>query len=421
MYVIRNALKNLVRNKSRNMLLGIIIFSMIFTTAASMIINKTSEQAIHYYKTKFGAEVTMTNMSSNKDKQTPLSAEKLLTFSESEYIQSKIYTAQIATIPKGMKVLNDKSDFTNGNLIAKAYVKGSSDPSINEAFSKGLKKIIEGSIYQKKNECIISKEFADLNGLKLHDAITVISNIKEKPMPLELKITGIYEDKSLNRETEVSSPLFQPLNDVYTSFDTVADSKIFQTYGTLDVKMALKDPKMLEAFKKELKEKGLPEYYSVTVDEDTYKAMVTPIEKIAGISNKVMIGVFGCGGMILLLLSLMTIRERKYEIGVLRAMGMKKGKVAFGLLTESIAIVCICLIMGLGIAKASQPTISKAVISTQITNKIEQKKIVENVRFDANEIFMITLASLGLVLISSISGVLYATRYEPSKILSQRN
>ena len=100
---------------------------------------------------------------------------------------------------------------------------------------------------------------------------------------------------------------------------------------------------------------------------------------------------------------------------------MKKGKVAFGLLTESIAIVCICLIMGLGIAKASQPTISKAVISTQITNKIEQKKIVENVRFDANEIFMITLASLGLVLISSISGVLYATRYEPSKILSQRN
>lgn len=421
MYVIKNAFKNLIRNKNRNMLLGIIILSIIFTIAASMIINKTSEQAIRYYKAKFGAEVTMTNVSGNKENQVPLSAEKLLSFSDSKYIQSKIYTAQIAVIPKDLKVLSDSGHQAEGSMAAKAYVKGSNDPSVNEAFAKGLKKITAGAMYQNKNECIISNEFAMLNGLKPRDTITVISSTKDQPMSITLRITGIYEDKSINQENEVSSSLFQPLNDIYTGFNTVADSEIFQTYGTLDVKMALKDPNLLEKFKAELRTKGLPEYYSVSVDEDTYQNMVAPIEKIAGISNKVMLGVFGCGGLILLLLSLMTVRERKYEIGVLRAMGMKKSKAALGLLTESIAIVGLCLVMGLGIAKTAQTQLSKAVISAHITEKTAQKQIIREVQLGFNDFTMITLASLGLVLLSSISGVLFVTRYEPSKILSERN
>ena len=422
MYIITHALKNLVRNKSRNLLFGIIIFSIILTASACMIINMTSAQAIRYYKEKFGSEVTLTNLSNKQDAQDALSAETLLSFSDSEYIQSKVYSAKIAIIPEGLKVLNDSGSVSsNGALLAKAYVKGTSDPMINEDFTKGLKKIVQGSSSQNANECIISTEFAELNSLSLNDTITVISNIANQPMPIQLKITGIYEDKSLSQQTQSSSSLFYSGNDIYTNFNSLIDSAIFKTYGNIEAKMSLKNPDMLENFKAELKAKGLPDYYNVTTDEDSYKVMIAPIEKIAGIANKVMIGVFISGSIILLLLSLMTIRERKYEIGVLRAMGMKKVKIALSLLIESIMIVCICLSIGLGVAKVSQKPLSSAVIATQVKESEEQKQLIEHVQFGSKEFSDIALASLVLVFISSLSGVLFVTRYEPSKILSESN
>jgi len=62
------------------------------------------------------------------------------------------------------------------------------------------------------------------------------------------------------------------------------------------------------------------------------------------------------GAIILILLTLIAIRERKYEIGVLRAMGMKKGRVALGLWTELLVMTVLCLVLGLGVgALAAQP------------------------------------------------------------------
>lgn len=84
-------------------------------------------------------------------------------------------------------------------------------------------------------------------------------------------------------------------------------------------------------------------------------------------TNTFLIVVLVLSSMILILLSTLAIRERKYEIGVLRAMG---------LLTEMLAITGICLILGLVIGMvASQP----------------------------------------------IAGIMYITKYEPIKILSERN
>ncbi|MCG4735229.1 FtsX-like permease family protein, partial [Casaltella massiliensis] len=57
--------------------------------------------------------------------------------------------------------------------------------------------------------------------------------------------------------------------------------------------------------------------------------------------------VLGFGGSILVLISILAIRERKYEIGVLRAMGMKKGKVALGLIFETLSMIFISLSIGL--------------------------------------------------------------------------
>jgi putative ABC transport system permease protein len=55
MYILQKKIKNVVRNKGRNILLGAIIFAIIVTTVISLIINTASGSIIEDYKARFGA------------------------------------------------------------------------------------------------------------------------------------------------------------------------------------------------------------------------------------------------------------------------------------------------------------------------------------------------------------------------------
>ena len=59
MYIIQNALKNVVRNKGRNILLAAIIFAIIATTVVTLMITNTSDRIIDEYKSQFGLEVSI--------------------------------------------------------------------------------------------------------------------------------------------------------------------------------------------------------------------------------------------------------------------------------------------------------------------------------------------------------------------------
>ena len=49
MYILKNALKNLLRNKGRNIIVALIMLAMLTFTAISMIINTTTNRVIENY------------------------------------------------------------------------------------------------------------------------------------------------------------------------------------------------------------------------------------------------------------------------------------------------------------------------------------------------------------------------------------
>jgi putative ABC transport system permease protein len=133
---------------------------------------------------------------------------------------------------------------------------------------------------------------------------------------------------------------------------------------------------------------------------------------------------------------------RKYEIGVLRAMGMKKKKVALGLWSEMLIITAICLIIGFGVGSlAAQP-----VCDTLLSGQIESAKAaaqqsgmqfgialggpmknelvpLEQVDISVGMDTIIEIAVIALLLASlaSIAAISKVTKYEPIKILMERN
>jgi putative ABC transport system permease protein len=458
MYVIKNAIKNLGRNKGRNILTATIIFAIILATAVSIIINTTTSAIIEDYKSRFGSKVNIEFDVSNPvptDELDAVTVEQRKEFANSELLKSSSFRLRVYVVPKDLHSLDETETYGNTTVVGgqdqpqfrepTALLIGSSQEDISDDFAEERRKIIQGKMYENKNECLISEQYAKLNNLSIGDVITLESEYTDEPMPEELIVAGIYEDKTTTgNQMPYKSPLFNRSNEILADFDDVCGmglAKNMVKMGFVDSEYILKEPSMIDEFEKEVRSKGLSKQYLVSTDESSYNKIVGPVLGLSKITNTFLVVVLALGSMILILLSVLSIRERKYEIGVLRAMGMKKRKVAFGLLTESIVVTMLCLVLGLGIGSA----VSQPMANSMLQNQIEIAEQNENtntnggastlddiinpakplsevsIQIDSAAVLKISIIALALAGISSLVGIMYITKYEPIKILSERN
>lgn len=203
----------------------------------------------------------------------------------------------------------------------------------------------------------------------------------------------------------------------------------------IDAVYYLKRPDMLTAFEADLRAKGLPIDYAVKTDEQKFDSIAGPVESLKSISFAFLIIVLVLGAIIMVLISIIAVRERKYEIGVLRAMGMKRKKIALGLCAETIAITCLCFILGVCAGAALSQPISDAIMtgqaqssetgSTSLADRLSGTDDRRPQKIDVTVSAATALEIFGVsILLASISGAISVSRItnsEPIKILMERN
>ncbi|MBN1054964.1 ABC transporter permease [Clostridium botulinum] len=464
MYVLKNAMKNIWRNKGRNSLIGIIILGIIVSTVVAFSINTTTDEIIKDYKNRFGSEVTLSPdmeklMSQSQTGKRPeaITNKQYFDFAKSEYIKESIFKTEFGVLSKTLKAVDSDVDKNNGMLSStligtdgkqmqsdppKIKIVGNSDLKSLEEFKSDKRKIIEGEIYKEKDECVVSKEFAELNNIKVGDIIDVNRVVNIDGEPFKLKVSGIYLDATdeysglpfkeayMNRRNEILTS-FETAQGMYKNEDLYVDAKYF-----------LKNPDMLKDFEKEIRAKGLPNIFNVATDEASYNKIVGPVEGLSSITLMFVLVVLGLGSIILVLLNTLSIKERKYEIGVLRAIGMKKWKVASGLISEALMVTVICLGIGIGVGSIVAQPVSNTLLQKQIASQKEAQNKPTNgfmittgnsngetdletiseidVKLNGKALLEVTGIALLIVLLSSAVGVSYITKYEPRKILTER-
>ena len=176
-------------------------------------------------------------------------------------------------------------------------------------------------------------------------------------------------------------------------------------------------------------------------DEAGYQKLIAPLQSLQDIARLFLISVLIIGGGILIVISTLAIRERIYEIGVLRAMGMKKHALASGLLCEILLMSGICLLLAFAGAKASSGVIAEQMFQNQTQATVKQENTngtalsaiggfddasgmeAASLQVDitGTVISEIVIAAVLFAVISSAGGIYYAMRYEPRKILSERS
>lgn len=425
MYIIKNAFINLFRNRGRNVMMGIIIFIVIVLSGTSIIIHSTAKAIIEDYKNRFGSEVSL-NVIENQKKDV-IEPDKLLAFGDSKYLLNKLYIAKIAYVPKNLIAVNDDGSLKQNNsdyLTPKGYLISTSRDNINDDFKNGIKIIVSGKMFENDNEVLISKTFAELNQLNVDDQIELSSISPDEALTVKLKVSGIYEDISV-KASNAGLALNDSDNEIYTSFTTLTSSALYQQHGLLEATFYLKKPQFLNQFKEELIAKGLPANYDVSTDEKGYEQIMKPVQSLANMSSLFTISSLVIGSILIILLSMYAIRERKYEVGVLRAMGMKKKSVAIGLISEMVIITLICLLLGLAATSLSSKYANELLLKQQIeiSEQLKEDTSLNKVeaKLDVNTAGNIVGVSILLGVISTIGTIIYITRFEPRKILSERN
>lgn len=285
---------------------------------------------------------------------------------------------------KGDRIFGSNSDFT---------VVGYSSEDAMTSFINGTSSVSDGTVFDMGNanyQCIISSDLATYNGLSTGDTIK-ISNPNNEDETYELEIVGIYTDESSNENSfsMFGSTSSDPANNIYVNYETLDDivntslsveeddetSAISQTLSATYCFATVDD---YNAFEEEARELGLDDSYVInSSDVSSFENSMLPLETLSQMAGYFLIVILAIGAIILVVLNIFNIRERKYEIGVLTAMGMKKSKVALQFITEIFVVTLIAVVIGSGIGAVSSVPVTNALLENQVASQTSQQEQVE--------------------------------------------
>lgn len=459
MYIIKNAFLNLFRNKGRNLLIAIILLIMMVSSTISLVIFASASKQIEQVQEQLGAEVTIKR---NDEKlegsmagfQEP-SLNQLLAFSKSNKLSSARVQGSVVSRFINIKTVNEGSDINggvineegsaygqtgyvraNGTLVTTNYNK------ISDEFINGTRKIVEGSMPLSSKEILISKDLAALNQLKIGQTFEVkpvqmgIQGVVETK-PMKFVVCGIYEDHTNADPTQMGIATYNRRNEAFTLLDeqmVSTNGDIFTVVGSF----TMKNPNEIKALNDELHQTGIPEYYELSVNTQAYEQMTAPYQSMKKMTLFFTIGIVLTGGVILVVLSFLSLRERKYEIGVLRAMGMKKHFMIIEMMLETVMISACCIVIGWMIAQPIAKPLAQTMLQTQVekaqnqidplslniggnSSGVEIKETPLDVSLKADTMIEIIFIALLLTTLSSGTAVWMIVRFEPMQILSERN
>lgn len=262
-------------------------------------------------------------------------------------------------------------------------------------FVNGTSTISDGTIFEEDSAdwtCVISDELATYNSLAVGDAITLI-NPNNTEESYTLTISGIYTNSQSTASSGGAMMGFSAASDpanqilmssaaveaLVTQSEAAATVTTDETTGQETTTALAKqisgtylfgDIDAYEQFEDQAHALGLSNDYTVTSSDLTsYEQSLLPLENLSKMALWFLLVVLAIGAVILIVINIFNVRERKYEVGVLAAIGMKKGKIALQFLYESLIITVAAIVM----AGAAGVVVSVPVTNLLLENQIESQ------------------------------------------------
>jgi putative ABC transport system permease protein len=209
---------------------------------------------------------------------------------------------------------------------------GTTDPTDLESSDSeggGTFKLDSGSIFNansSEDDAIIGSTLATKNNLKVGSTFTAYST--------KMTVTGIFDSGNTFTNNIVIVPLAteQKLSGE-TNDITSATLTIDSVTNVMSVTSAA--------------EKSLGSSADVTNEVSEANTTLTPLQNIQSISLYSLIGAVAAGAVITLLTMVMIVRERRREIGVIKAIGASNLRVMFQFMIEAVTLTVMGAVVGI--------------------------------------------------------------------------
>ncbi len=284
--------------------------------------------------------------------------------------------------------------FGGGNFTSSDFsIIGYSSDSAMTDFVNGNASILEGgSMFEEGSEameCVLSEELALYNNLSVGDTITLVNPSLESEI-YSLTVVGLYSSDSNN---DFSMSMFgksqDPANQIYMSAaalqvlldqskansTTVTDEDTGReresaVTGSISATYVFADVDAYNTFEDEVRDLGLDDAYTVSsADLTAYENSLTPLNTLSNMAGWFLLVILIIGAVILVVLNIFNVRERKYEVGVLTAMGMKKWKVAAQFMCEILVVTMVAVLLGAVIGAVSSVPVTNALLAGQVESQ----------------------------------------------------
>ncbi|EGO6697902.1 ABC transporter permease [Enterococcus faecalis] len=386
MTIFKRSIQSLRSLKKRTIILGILFFLVSIFLVSGSVIKSSLQNMLDSAKKEVNPIATIETdldslmkdmMSGGKNSTSKPIDDKLVEkIKSSKYVKDfSVYgAADVSTqysdnSQKNSNVSNDYIEPTNTIEIL---------DSPNSSTSRAKSELVDGR-YVKENEdnkIIVSEKYANQNNLKVGDTLDLLTDFGlYNTDKTKVEIVGIYRLSEKNN-SDVQKNLEEKT--FYSNRKLVSSIKKVQFQGDTSsnlanyskIKVNLKNPMDTEKFFKEIKNGEDYEGIKFSSSYDQYKSMSGIVDSMSNIFSVIQAIVFVVSGVIVALIMLISLRERKYEIGLLRSLGESRLNVIVQMFLEVFIIFAFSFLIGFGISKyAVTPNIT-TVINEQLDQSI---------------------------------------------------
>lgn len=380
--------------------------NIIYKSDTSSVINNAMESRKEGEKFNPG-ELTL------PDDYTNLTTKEVeLIASNSKYVKSYKYNTSFTGKPVDFDEYTLSEDEENNNYSNDLPNKGRDFVSasltitgvIDESDILGNSNILSsGSFFTKEqldngeNVIILEKTLADLNDFSIGDTITIekvemkrgkrnsdVTENSSEGIKVTYTIVGIYETENksdlsdnnfgMSINIEENKMYVPPMSVLKMQEIGLTDDELGNLkengYVVESVTFIINDPENSDAFTQEVKNmKNINlTYRTLSIDNDAYNKMVGNIENISSTASILVIVVIISGIAIIMLLSMLTIKDRKYEIGVLLSLGESKISVLFQLISEVLIVGIIAFTLAVGATSLFAQKITNYLLNNEVSN-----------------------------------------------------
>lgn len=317
-------------------------------------------------------------------------------------------------------------------------------------------------IDQGAHVALMARDFAELNQVKVGDDILFTNSIVElhqdysttlvEERPIPLKIIGIFYDPDAPKylANRLIVPNQIPLIEHQAESEFYLDKKgsnvteeeranemtpfmssVFLLHQTRDQQRFIEEAQLL-----------IPEMYQIRSTGDAYSRIAVPLRQAERLAEQIFYGSFAATIIILMLVTILFLRDRKYELGIYLSLGEKRLKIVSQIVIEVVLIAVIGITLSLLTGRMIVSALSESMIEDQLIEQ-EQTMIIADDPYDdrrtfgafaqtvsaqdvaqqyhiplnANFIGTVYAISLSAIVLAGLGPTFYILRLNPKKIM----